>query len=105
MTFEESCKCSENRRRVPEVELKTDQDSSSSYSDCLVSIRNGGMVAFRFTFICKIWQRKAVERLEDEHGDLVLDSLADQPLAEDWCDMVSSRSIRDEAFSSILDGL
>ena len=49
-----------------------------------------------------------MKRLENEHRKLVLDLQADrQPveLAEGWCYMVSSRSIRDEAGSSMLDGL
>ena len=51
-----------------------------------------------------------MECLEDKQRDLVLGSQADRQqvqleLADHWCDMVSSRNIRVEAGSCVLDGL
>ena len=51
-----------------------------------------------------------MERLEDDHGNLILDSRTDRrpvQLVEDWCDilMISSTTNHEETGSSILDGL
>ena len=96
------------------MERKTVPDSSSSCVECPVAKRcscpwrhqSHGVRrslqcapadgAGECRVVCKIWRHQFMECIEDEHRDLVLDSLADrQPVepAEDWCYIVLSRNV------------